>query len=1313
MPPALQSVNVALTVANSVGGGSGTPTAGNWLVVLAGLNEQYAASGFTIGVRDDLHSYWRPAKVSPAAGLTRTSCWYTANTIGAAGTVYIHPNGALDAMAVLVLELAGAGPWDTLTVTPASNYAAAATSLSLSLGAPSASSFAIAAVTGDSTAAGQAFAPGGWTALHTVSATNGVDHTCDCVLTSAFLASNSGSLSVSASASGATDLSGVIVELAVTGSSPVPGGSNPNWPYMLPEAAFGSGFGSPEDSMTWTSLGDITNNGIYRRWWGWNDNSGVPYALGQLQSSTGSVQLDNADGKISPLNPASLHYTSAAGWSPLAAFYDPLITAQAPAAWWKLADASGSGTAADSSGNGHAGTATSVTFGNASEAVSGDTSAAFASGSTSHITTAYNPALSGGVTAECWVNLNSLSQSGNPALLANSNTASDHKGFALGLTGTTPQVTFGNGTTSAAVTASAALPATGWTYLAGTWDGTTVTLYVNGVSQGTAALSGSMPAGSNNIGIGYNPTTSSGYLNGLLAEAAVYGTALTSQQIAGHYTAGPAGTGTPVRVRMAIGTIGGVTHNRWYIWQRNGLAWPERRNKALRGYVEATTTDAWSVAGASCPTPYRGEIEQEASLYGWWPCDDQALAGGVLPSSLRNAAPGNTNVLNITLSPNAALETWYSTSGSATYVTPIPGVAATYAVAANAGWMYGDPQSSPASYATSNPVTSSPGSAAWQQQQQAGNDGGEGWWLSCNDSGFPPLSGGATVEAWFNYDFWASSNVVNVSGTGNRSELTQPYANISILALYTASLPVAILQLDNTTGHLNLITYNGSTPTTNSIYTGSDLRSETFHHVAVTLTTTTWTVYLDGGITAKVSGTATGMTSAWSWLLANGDTGVNGGGNSSTIARGGNGNLSHIKVYSAQLPAWRILAHYCAAATAFGVIPAPQGVTVTFGNGNLSTNNNGASYASDGSVDGGSYTTSPAANTSMSARVAAVIGSYTSGPSAWVIASNRGQYAFAWVNWTGLAPLWNVYTASTVGSETEASTVAGALDSYTSGYGGSAAGAGRCHVGSGSGASPPAAASSLGDTVAERLERILGYGQMAPARAIDATANLLVQAATDVGGQQAGASIQAIVDSDNGLLFVDSTNALCYWSRTHLAASPVVWQIGMNTIAGMIPFDATIEWSSDPQRIWDAITCTPFSPDGASLASYTPASATAADAAQAQFGVRPKQVTSYLQDPAKIQAQATWLQGTFGLLQRRASIIAVDAATYPAAWGILAAGNPGDIARIFDSPLGQPATTGVYRISQLTRSVSYGANGLPVQAKLVLVLDPLPASYWQ
>ena len=96
-------------------------------------------------------------------------------------------------------------------------------------------------------------------------------------------------------------------------------------------------------------------------------------------------------------------------------------------------------------------------------------------------------------------------------------------------------------------------------------------------------------------------------------------------------------TGVPLRIRAAIGTLGGVTANRWYVIQRNAEKWPQKIDAAYRRYIEATATDIWSTMAAPGPTPYRGEVIQDAP-YAWWAMDDQPLAGGVQPTVLRNSA---------------------------------------------------------------------------------------------------------------------------------------------------------------------------------------------------------------------------------------------------------------------------------------------------------------------------------------------------------------------------------------------------------------------------------------------------------------------------------------------------------------------------------------------------------------------------------------------------------------------------------------------------------------------------------------------------
>lgn len=1102
-PPALQSVVVPLTPASSVGGGTGIVTPGNWLFCITGSNQDTPLPAVTWGCADDIHSWWRPLAPSGAGGNTRCGIWYTPNLARQAGAVYVAPSGAASSFSVLVVEIAGIGPWDTVTGFYGA-FANAATALSLSLPAPGPASFVIAGVCGDLTTAGQSFAPAGWHPLTAVTASNGTDHSCDAVLTAATLASTASPVSVTASSSSPCDLSGFILAVQIGAASPIPSvpGVSPGWAgRMILEFAPGGGFGTPPDQLNWVALSDsAAAPGTVKRFWGWADNSGVPYRLGQLQSGTGSVQLDNSTGPsgggggdLTPSNPASPFY---------------------------------------------------------------------------------------------------------------------------------PDVT----------------------------------------------------------------------------------------------------TGTPLRLRAALGTLrDGTVVNRWYVIQRNALDWTEKRTGTLRNWVEAGLTDIWSAVAASCPSPYRGEIGQEASLYAWWPMDDQPQAGGVQPTSLVNAAPGNTNVLNITASPGGVTGGHqYTTAGvdATSDADPAPPSVAVYTCGALQGWMYGDPPSSPQSSAAGNPVTASPGSAAWQQAGMLGSTGANGWFLAVNDPAFPPLSSGVTVKGWFNAAFFGTATASTAADLSGDNLAGQPYAPITLCTLSTSAAPVAVLQLDRATGHLNLITYNGATGTSSSVYAGSDLRSQSWHCVDIQLTTTTWAVLVDGDLLASASGTATGMSN-FTWLTLNGDYGTNGGASPSSIQHGGNVAYSHWAVFGAYLPAWRLTAHYCAAITGFGLLPAPQSLalsTVT----STDTGGTATSYTPDGTLFDGSYGISGNVFT-FTAKTVAVAGTATSGPSAeaataGIIDPSSGDGCAVWASWSALAPKVQVYTAAAANAETLASAAAGSGDSFSSGYGSGASGHGVCHVSGGTGAAPPSGPSQLGDIVAQRIERILGYGGVTyPGRAIDETlATLPVQAALDVGGQQAGANIQNQVYSDNGLLNVDNCGVLCYRARPRLASDTVIWNLSSAGPAYGLPFAPDQAFGNDPQRVWNTIQVAPYSPDGATPPLITPSSASAVAVSQQQYGNRPLPWSvSYLQSAAAIQAQVNWLIAQFGSLRRRVTSLKADAASHPAAWLFVLGANPGDLAQVTDQPMqGGPLSVGTYRISSISRRITFGANKTSPEASLTIVADPEPAWYW-
>jgi hypothetical protein len=315
-----------------------------------------------------------------------------------------------------------------------------------------------------------------------------------------------------------------------------------------------------------------------------------------------------------------------------------------------------------------------------------------------------------------------------------------------------------------------------------------------------------------------------------------------------------------------------------------------------------------------------------------------------------------------------------------------------------------------------------------------------------------------------------------------------------------------------------------------------------------------------------------------------------------------------------------------------------------------------------------------------------------------------------------VASLFGVYTSSSLGNETQAALAAGSGDSFSGGYGAGASGHGVAQVSGGSGSSPPAAPSAIGDTVGQRIERLLRAGRCAsPQRCID-QASLLVQAPGSNGtGQQAGQAVQAIQASDDGMLFVDNCGHLTYWERPHLASqygSPA-WSIGPTTsVPGRIPYYKEIEWVTDPQRVFNVITISPLSPTGAALPLITPQDAASARGSQVRYGAQPLQVTSYLQDQGKMQAQANWLLANFGVPQRRSNQIKIDAAPYPAAWPLVLGVNVGDIITLENWIIGGGGTVYTFRVTEIKRRIDFGSHNQPVTGEVTLTVDREPTDYW-
>jgi hypothetical protein len=80
-----------------------------------------------------------------------------------------------------------------------------------------------------------------------------------------------------------------------------------------------------------------------------------------------------------------------------------------------------------------------------------------------------------------------------------------------------------------------------WHHLVGTYDGTTVSLYDNGVLAASAPSTGYAGQTGNQLQIAQSEAGDNLYFPGQLEEAAVYGTALSATQVQRHYSVGTTG----------------------------------------------------------------------------------------------------------------------------------------------------------------------------------------------------------------------------------------------------------------------------------------------------------------------------------------------------------------------------------------------------------------------------------------------------------------------------------------------------------------------------------------------------------------------------------------------------------------------------------------------------------------------------------------------------------------------------------------------------------------------------------------------------
>jgi PKD repeat protein/glucose/arabinose dehydrogenase len=292
----------------------------------------------------------------------------------------------------------------------------------------------------------------------------------------------------------------------------------------------GSGSSDPDGTIT-AYAWDLDGDGAF------DDSTAQSPSFTYTTAGTYTVRLrvTDDDGAQDVSDPVTITATSPGGGTG----YSQTVLADAPRAYWRLGEASGT-SAADASGNGRTGSyVASPTLG-APGALTGDSNTAVGfNGSSQYVNVPYVAALNPAqFTVEAWAYVTGGQGTYRSLVTSRDYSTNNARGYVIyAAQDNTWQLWNGAGS-GWGIAYGPPVTLNQWTHLVGTYDGTTMRLYVNGT------LVASTPSGfvQNTqrplwIATGRTESTPTFYLPGRVDEVAIYGSALAEARVQAHYAA--------------------------------------------------------------------------------------------------------------------------------------------------------------------------------------------------------------------------------------------------------------------------------------------------------------------------------------------------------------------------------------------------------------------------------------------------------------------------------------------------------------------------------------------------------------------------------------------------------------------------------------------------------------------------------------------------------------------------------------------------------------------------------------------------------
>jgi RHS repeat-associated protein len=218
-----------------------------------------------------------------------------------------------------------------------------------------------------------------------------------------------------------------------------------------------------------------------------------------------------------------------------AADYRSAVLADAPVGYWRLGDAIPSTVAYEESAAHWSGTYTNgPTLGAPGLLTDDPNPAATFDGTNDIVTTSLTntTAQLGQYSLEAWIKRSGTSTADQVIVGGNASISLRIRANTTGAS-----ITFWTGSTSVFATSAASVTDGARHHLVGTWDGTTLRIYVDGVLSGSNAPGGAPPGSTTGISIGNHPGQALAF-GGTIDEVAFYRTTLSATRIAAHWASG-------------------------------------------------------------------------------------------------------------------------------------------------------------------------------------------------------------------------------------------------------------------------------------------------------------------------------------------------------------------------------------------------------------------------------------------------------------------------------------------------------------------------------------------------------------------------------------------------------------------------------------------------------------------------------------------------------------------------------------------------------------------------------------------------------